>query len=202
MALGPDIKEVIEETGTPITIFRTPTNITGEFAKTKTNSQVTKPFIREFFLEALLPHDTSVVAGDWIQTADGRVFVVMNMTPTVFEGETYSNSVVLYKCNTTGKVKRQSITRVNYSPQVAWDDVVDPCYALVTESLYGNELDDDTRVGRVTLKSYDCYLPSSKGVKKGDRFWISADEYYVVENISSRRFDSVDLLTLGEDNRG
>ena len=119
----------------------------------------------------------------------------------MFEDGVYCFSSVFYKCNVTGILQRQVSTRTNYKTQPTWDTVVNPCYALINESLYGNDLDETGKVGMVQLKSYDCYLPHSKGAKVGDRFYISASEYYQVEAIATRRFDNVDLITLGEDTR-
>lgn len=201
MSLGPDIKEVLQEVGTSITILRSPVNITGEYIKTKINAQVTKPFIREFFLEVTLANDTQVVAGDTLLLADGRYFIVMNMTPVLFENEVYCFSAVFYKCNAVGIIKRRQELRIKYKQHIAWPNIATDCHALLTESYYGNKLDEDERVGPVSLNSIDCYLPHSKGAQKGDRFWISSTEYYQVEHIFIRRFDNVDLAILGEDTR-
>lgn len=202
MSLGPDIKEVIAEVGSAITIFRSPANITGEFIKAKVNAQVTKPFIREFFLEGTLSYDTQLNAGDVVQLNDGRIFLVMNKTPITFEGSIYSYSAVLYKSNVTGSLYRLSETKVDYRSTVSWSAVVASAYALLTENQFGNELDDDGEVGKVSLKAIDCYLPRSYGAIIGDRFEVSSTEYYQVEDIKLRRFDNIDLITLGEDTRG
>ena len=58
MSIGLDIKEVLSEVGNTITIVRTAGNVTGEYTMYKPNAQVTKPFIREFFLEGWLSYDT------------------------------------------------------------------------------------------------------------------------------------------------
>lgn len=201
-SLGQDIKEVLAEVGMPIVIRRTPEDIAGEFAKPKLNAQATKPFIREFFLQAELAHDSAVIPGDVVVSGDGRTFIVMNKTPDIFEGEIYRYSAVFYKCNVEGGLYRPASGREKYSAVLTWTAVQSPCPALLTESRYGHELDDDAELGPVSLSAIDGYLPHVVGARKGDRYEVTAGEYYQVESIRYRHFDSVDLLSLGEDRRG
>ncbi|MGD8848003.1 MAG: hypothetical protein PVI54_20950, partial [Desulfobacteraceae bacterium] len=163
----------------------------------------TKPFIREFFVEAALAYDTAVIPGDVIEMVeDGRQFIVMNKTANNFEGTAYSYSAVLYKCNVAGVVLRPSNAKVNYKAKKYWYMRISPCYALLTENQYGNELNEDGDVGHSSLKVIDCYVSHWAGIEIGDQFQVSANEYYRVESIALRKFDNVDLITLGEDTRG
>lgn len=199
--LADDIKEVIIEIGTSITILRESGNVLGEYIYGKINKQVTKPFIREFFMEAWLPTDSEVVAGDVIELSDGRKFIVMNKTPSMFEDATYRYDSVIYKSNVTAKLQRPTETRENYTITTTFSTIKETVYALVTESLYGNELDIDEELAAMGVMSEDCYVPSSVGVEYLDRFWISETEYYQVEVVKKRRFENVDLIILGEDTR-
>ncbi len=201
MGLGTDILEVFE-LGIGFTILRSPDNITGESVLIKSNAQITKPFIREFFLEVQLSYTTQVVSGDTIQLADGRICIVMNSTPDIFEGDVFRYSAVLYVCNVTGILYRLSESRdTDYKLAPVWTSIDDTCHAVVTESQYGNELDDDEKVGQVSRFAIDCYLPHSKGVQKGDRFWISATKFFKVEHLFTWSFNEVDKIMLTEDNR-
>ena len=202
MTIGPDIKEVILEVGDPITILRDAGNVTGEYVKLTLNAQVTKPFIREFFMEGWFSYDSVSVAGDWIQLSDGRVFIIMNRTPKMFEGVVIRFNSVLYKTNAVATIQRQSVTREDYTSQSDWTTVKASAPILLTEALYGNSLDIDEELGQIGMSENDLYIPSSVGIKPMDRVYISADEYYKVEAVRKRRFDSVDLATIGEDNRG
>jgi len=202
MTLGADIKEVIDDVGVPITILRDAGNITGEHVKTKLNAQVTKPFIREFFGEAWLAYDTQAIAGDYIQVSDGRIFIIMNKTPKLFEGCVIRYNAVIYKCNVVGTIRRPSTSYVSYSTTTSWNTIKSNVNALITESLFGNELDQDDELGALGLSSNDMYIPNSLGVKVLDRFKISSNEYYQIETIKARRFENIDLVGLGEDNRG
>ncbi|MGW8177643.1 MAG: hypothetical protein ACWGQW_02440, partial [bacterium] len=58
--IGQDIKEVFEEVGTAFVFTTTQNreNNSGEYLVYEINRQVTKPFIREYFLEAETAFDT------------------------------------------------------------------------------------------------------------------------------------------------
>jgi hypothetical protein len=201
MTLAADLKEVIEEIGTSVTIIRAAGDITGEYIYTKINKQVTKPFIREFFLEAWIASDSQAVAGDVLELSDGRRFIIMNKTPSMFEDAIYRYDSVLYKCNVLATLQRPTDTRTNYTINTTFATIDSAVNALITESLYGNELDTDEELALLGLTSEDCYVPSTVGVEYLDRFWISATEYYQVEVVKKRRYENVDLIILGEDTR-
>ena len=108
MATKDSVKRTIESVGTALTILRDGGDVTGEYCDVEPNSQVTKPFVREFFLEASLVFDTEVVPGDVVQFDDGRKLLVMNSTPAQFRNEVITNEAVLYKCNVSGELWRSS----------------------------------------------------------------------------------------------
>lgn len=202
MSMGDDIKETLVF-GTAYTILRTPTNIIGEYADISINAQVTKPFIREFFLEGTFAYDTQVVSGDYLQFPDGRFFIVMNKTPETFENTVISYSCVLYRCNVVGTIQRQSNDRSETSLAITqtWSSVTTGVRALVTEAMYENDLGTEEGYGQYDKTKMDMYLPVSVGIQEHDRFYVSVSEYYKVENIMRRRFEGVHLVTLREDNR-
>jgi hypothetical protein len=171
MTVGQDIKSVFQEVGAAVTLLP---GSTTEYIRAIINKQVTKPFIREFFIEAQLPYDTSIAAGSTIAFASGDVYLVMNKTPMVLEGATYMWGSVLYKTNVIGRVMRPSSARdERYRQDVSWAAVKTGCYALLTESLYGNELDSNEELANLGLKREDLYIPASSGIRQDDRFDIS-----------------------------
>lgn len=204
MSIGPDIKEVINEVGSSFTIVRDSGNVTGEFLHFRANAQVTKPFIREFFLEAAFVYDTVVAAGDIVLIdVTGNYYMVMNKTAELFENQIIRYACVLYKCNVFGAIFRpvKSSRDGRYRSSLEWQTVRSFAPALITASLYGNMLDINEQFGVVGVKSNDLYLPSSYGCKSKDRYWISHDEYYMIEHISGRQFESVSLCQAGNDTR-
>ena len=205
MTIGPDIKEAVEEVGLKITILRDSGNITGEHLRYKPNAQVTKPFIQEFFLEALLLYDTEIVVGDIIQfdvTEDK--YIVMNRTPELFENEVILYNGVLYKCNIVANIYRpddSGARDAQYHQATSWSLVKSSVNALLTTPLYGVDLETDLELGMIGVSDLELYIPSSIGLEVLDRVIISPSEYYRAETIKKRRYSAVDVCDIGEDKR-
>lgn len=202
MSIGADINEAMEEIGTAITIVRDSGNITGEYVITKPNAQVTKPFIREFFLEAKLQYNSEAVAGDFIDfnvTSDR--YLVMNYTPLLFENTVYWQDTVLYKTNITATIYRPTETRENYRTRTIWTVVKSGLKLLLTSPLYGHDLETDEQLGLLGIENHEMYIPESIGLQPLDRVWLTTGEYFRVETITKRRYENVDVVKLGEDTR-
>ena len=207
--LGKDIKDVFTEFGIPYTILKFSssgevTDILGEKLDYETNSQVTKPFIREFFLEASVAYDTELAAGDLVRfNVDGRLFLVMNLTPELFENKVVVYSAVLYKCNEICTIQRlpDNDYGVDFQPTAKWRDVFDGIPCLLTEKLYGTSLVTEQEWGDFGVKADECHLPGNLEIKTLDRIRLSNDEYFKVNSVEKRKFDNVNVLNLSEDTR-
>lgn len=203
--LGDDINEVHAEVGNSFGLVRSGQAInTGEYLIPKINRQVTKPFIREFFLEASFDWDSVTQAGDIVQLNDGRDFMVMNLTPVMFQDETIEKVGTLYKCNVSGQIMRPSETEgwdADYREVGSFTQVSQNVYALQTEALYGHKLDLGSELGELGLENHELYLPASSGIKVFDRYQPVSGEYYKVETIKKRRFDNVWVCEISEDTR-
>lgn len=211
MPLGDDIKETYQDVGVGYTILRGSGNVSGEYLDYEPNSQVTKPFIREYFLEAEIPYDTQSVAGDVIEFSDGRRFLIMNKTPEMFEDEIISFSCVLYKTNIVAVVMRpREVTdEQSLETTTAWDTVTSGEHALLVDKLFGAELNQRSDIGQLAIEGDECYIPASIGVQAMDRLIVSGEyagglmsgEMYKVEVVKKRDFDQVWVLELVEDTR-
>lgn len=205
MSIGPDIEEVLDEVGTSYTILRDSGNVTGEKTYYKTNSQVTKPFIREFFLEAWFRYSTQAIGGDYIQfNKTGDIFLLMNKSPQMFEDSIIKYDVVLYKCNVLVDVLRPVESDnwdANYRKLTSWQIIAESQPALVTTPLYGHDLATDEELGYLGLEVHELYLPESLGVQVLDRIRLNLSEYYRVETIKPRRYANVNVIEIGEDTR-
>jgi len=204
VAIGGDIKEVFQDVGTAYTILRNAGNVSGEYLDFSVNRQVTKPFIRAYFLEASIPYDTESIAGDILQfdtTSDK--FILMNKTPELFENAVIVNECVLYKCNVSGELTRPTASRdaQTYQSTETFNTIKSDCNALMTEQLFGHDLDTDEEIGMIGLQKHELYIPASLGVQPLDRYEGSSGEYFMVESIKKRRFDAVDICFLEEDTR-
>jgi len=203
------IKRSLLKAGTAYTVFRDAGNISGESLDAEPNSQVTKPFIREFFVEALLPFDSSLVPGDVTEfDVTGDRYLMMNRTPTMVKNAIIANDAVLYKANVSGELLR-------VSGEIGWDDSYQKskswetisgetgsiCYALQTEPLHGVELQSDEELGEIGIENHELYVPHSFGVQIKDRYQTGSGEYYQVNSVKERRFPGVDVVLLEEDQR-
>jgi len=208
MSIGVDLEEVYSEVGTAIKVYSPDgTTSTGEYLDFDVNRQVTKPFIREFFLEDNLAYNTVIVGGDVIEfTVDGRTFLVMNKTGELFENKIIGYNTVLYKCNEVVTIKRPTKAGwdVNYKRAITWPSVATDVPVLLTERFFG------TGLGAVEPKDFLEYdildnqmlISSYYVVKPLDRVWISDTEFFQVDFVEKRKFDGVWSCVLSEDTRG
>ncbi len=174
MSIGTDIKDVWAEVGISFTILRDSGNVSGEYGDAEVNAQITKPFVREFFLEMSLAYDTDVMVGDVLEFSDGRKYLAMTKTGDVFEDETYLYSVVLYKSNAQGNIFRLSSSRdAGYQSVSVWTAIKRDCDVLLTESFFGNELELDEPIGNLARESHDLYISHNRGLRENDRFDVS-----------------------------
>ena len=204
MSIGSKIKSVFVKAGASFTILRDSGDIAGGYLTEEPNTQITKPFIRAFFREGSLAYDTEVIAGDVVEIdTDERRLLVMTRTPEMFKDEIVQYNAVLYLANVSGELLRPSdSTRdAQYHTELEWTSVKTNCHALLTETLFGHELETDEELGQLVIEKHELYVPHSVGVQIHDRYQPVAEEYYEVETIKTRRYDSIDICGLKEDHR-
>jgi hypothetical protein len=202
--LGDDIKEVFQEVGTHFYINRaTVIHESGEYLIYELNRQVTKPFVREHFLEAEVAFETSIQTGDIVVFDDGRKFLVMNRTAEQFENEAVLNNVVLYMSNVSAKILRSSGEDwdENYLKIPRWQVVADEVPALLTEALYGHSLEADEEIAQIGLEKHEGYFPKWVGIQALDRIEWASGEFYKIETVKTRRYTGIDVVQLAEDTR-
>lgn len=202
--IGEDIKKAYIEVGTSYDVLRNNSLVgSGEFLTYDLNAQVTKPFIREYFLEASLPYDTSGEAGDVLLFRGGDCFLLMNKTAFELENLPLEYSCVLYKANVSGEIRRPSGEAWNtqtYHKEQVYDVVRTSCYALLTESLFRYELSEQD-FGQLTISKDELYIPKCYGIKVHDRYSPVSGEYYKVSTVKTKGFPGVDVVSLEEDTR-
>jgi len=200
--LGDDIKDTLEDIGTVVSVIG---GSGSEYLDFEPNAQVTKPFIREFFLDAMVSYDTAMETGDVIEfDVTGDRFIVMNKTPMLLENERIYHDTVLYKCNVSGEILRPSgETRDSQTmlKSAVFVSIKSDAYSLLTEPLFSGYLDTESELANIGIDRQELYIPSSFGIQVLDRFEPSSGEYYLVESIRTRRFPGVDVVVLGEDTR-
>ena len=205
MTIGDDIADVLGEVGSAFTILRDSGNVTGEYCEIILNAQVTKPFIFSYFREVTLQHDTEAVSGDVLEFAiTGDRFLLMSANAEEFQNEIVTMNGVLYGANVSGELLRPSGERwpnQTYHKEQGWEVIKDDCYALLTESLYGHELNTDEEIGQLELQKNEMYIPASVGIQVGDRYRPVSGEHLKVETIKPRRYKAVAVCQVVEDTR-
>ena len=210
MSVGEDIRDVLLEVGVAFNVIRFSgisgeTIFSGERLDFEPNAQVTKPFIREHFLDATLPFDTQVTAGDvLIIDVMAETYMVMNLSSMVFENTVVEKSAVLYKCNVSGELLRPSgeiWDTATYQKTPAWETIKTNAYGLLSETAFGTDLEQEAPAGQIELKNYVLFLPNSYGAKPLDRYSPKSGEWVKIETVMPRRFNKVDLCEVSEDTR-
>jgi len=204
--LGADLREVYDELGAITHIVNRTPVVTTERILYDLNAQVTKPFIREHFLDATLPYNTLITTDDVIYiVSTDKHYLVMNKTPELFEDGIVEWNAVLYSCNlvSTACILRPVEVRVGYNMTASWSIVAEaPLYGLMSDRLFGSEIDQHTpSVGQEAVWRIDLYLPKYYDIKPLDRVYLTDNEYYKVESVQEYNYPGVCVVLLVEDTR-
>ena len=200
---GSDVADIIDDIGIPFTIFGT---LTTEKCITKINSQISKPFIREFFLEITALYNTAVVPGNILvfNAPDNRYYLITANAFNKLGNAVITTELVGYKCNSFGKLQRNTGTGWNaktYKHTNSWVDVLNPCPALLSEVQFGamSELADED-IGKILTQELKLYLPHSVGIKTNDRYIVDGVNWKI-GRIETHRFSGCDVCNVEEDTR-
>lgn len=205
--IGIDIKDVLEELGTSLTIYKWPgpttilESIDHEFYATHSSE-----FLRMFFSGVTLTYDTQVLPGDVVE-AMGYWFICTANFPSYFENEIVDYTAVFYRCNVFGTLQR-------YNPNAGWDANYNkltnwsPVQTGVRAVQYENRFDQKQYIAEdvmaLTMEGNLLFLPSYVSPIEGDR-WIpdaaDVNTFFRVGAIDTLRLDNVSICTLKDDER-
>ena len=208
MSIGPDIKEVFEEFGTPINIRKhSGAVVSGEYLDYDLPTNATSTFLVNFTLEASFSYDTLAKGGDIIEFATtGQRYLLALKNAERFEDANVAHEARLYKCNEWGHVKRRSVTRPGtntpggYRSSSIWavvasgEDVLVASNAAYSDS----ELED---YGLFDTDIENLHISGNVDIQIGDRFEIPSIEKFQILNISKRRLNNVYICRVQKDER-
>jgi hypothetical protein len=201
--IGADIAEVIAELGVTATILRTPKNLT-EKVTYEVNEQATRPVVREHFLNASFAYNSVVVPGDIIQFG-GNSFLVANMTPDSFEGETVEYVSLIFKCNFPPSTVFLSPANTQdpntFAITNGWAIRKANPYGFVYQGDFVVTKNTEVDTGKDVTFKLQCCVPISYGIKAMDRIYLSASEYYRIQDVDDYTYPGVSVMTLVEDDR-
>lgn len=205
MGIAEDIKAAYVEVGVGYSVLK-PTGqlFSGEFLMYESNTQVTKPFVREFFLEVSLPFDTNADVGDVVRfTESGVAYLLVSKTHEAVENRLIEFSSVLYKANVSGELTRFSGEGRDGQLRIVpvWTNIRSCAYGTLVESQYGGGLEEQEAFTDTVVSRLELHLPSAYGVKVDDRYSPISGEYYRVYQVKSKSFDGIDIALLEEDTR-
>ncbi len=205
MHLAKDIACTLANVGVAFTTERlgTATADDIEYFTYTPNTQVTKPFVREHFLETVFKSTTNVQNGDIIiTTIAGDSYLCVNNTPDVLENEIIRYLAVLYKTNVLVDVLRPQNTTVGYDTSLAFATVHSSQKALIYAPLFGNKGEINEDIGFIQDEKEEMYISAGYGIKANDRVVVhGTSEKYIVSTVITRRYPGVAVLVLDEDTR-
>ncbi len=201
--IGPDIKDVLQELGTPFTIVKLDgSEITGEYLDYEMYYEQSTEFIRQFAYSGDFQYDSKVRGGDLIQF-DNKNFLMMNVKKTLFENEPvdYSNFFIL--CNSVGRVSKAVKTRdpVTRKNVIIWETVFDSVNGCMVSTAANTDA-----LGSVNIinEKFTLFTQGFSGIISGYRYYpdiADLTEYYHILSIDKYRFAGMLTMKLIEDSR-
>ncbi len=201
--IGPDIKDVLQELGTPFTIVKLDgSEITGEYLDYEMYYEQSTEFIRQFAYSGDFQYDSKVRGGDLIQF-DNKNFLMMNVKKTLFENEPvdYSNFFIL--CNSVGRVSKAVKTRdpVTRKNVIIWETVFDSVNGCMVSTAANTDA-----LGSVNIinEKFTLFTQGFSGIISGYRYYpdiTDLTEYYHILSIDKYRFSGMLTMKLIEDSR-
>jgi hypothetical protein len=201
--IGYDIADVLDELGMCVEIQERVRPII-EKVDYDSNSQMTKPFNAEHFLMMMFTHASQIVAGDLLYAVAQNVhYRVMNCFPEIFEDTVIYKQGIVYKCNEVVSVYRPEETRDPKTLRMitGWRPIHASVRSLVTDKLYGSELNTEMSFIQLDLRSRILYFPKKFEVLQKDRVMVMGGKPYEVTNIETNTFPGMNVIYLEEDTR-
>lgn len=203
--IGDDIRDVLQELGTPFTIYRIDgTIITGECMDYDFYADQSTEFIRQFCYSGDFQYDSQVKNGDIITFGD-KYFLIMNVRQTLFEREGVDYTNYFIECNTLGKFSRQTPIRgADYKSTVSWTTLHDNIHGVQTES-EGMGINSFPRQSMdISLNQFNLYTQNYKDIRVGDRWYPSMNDltiHYKIVQMNAFRFPEMLVCRLEMESR-
>jgi len=203
MGIGEDIKSVLQELATPITIYKpNGTVITGEFIDYDMYYEHSTEFIRQNAYSGDFQFDTQATFGDVIEM-NGIFCLLLNRKDTLFEQEVVIANAFLVQTNCLGKFSRKSEVRVNMEKTGIWVAIHDNVRGLQLDSARRPDLEVNNKLYVENPEPY-LYTSQYADVRVGDRWYpdrTDPTECFRIVNINKRSFEKCLRLALTIDNR-
>ena len=207
MPIGEDIKDVLEELGTSLSIYKYPgPTIIQEVIDHEFFTTHSSEFLRQFFSGVTLCYDTQLLSGDVVKVGD-TFFLCTTLAPNNFENEPVDYTGVFYRCNVLGKLSRylqNADFNANYVKERTWVPIHTDVHALEYENNFDQKHIIEEEIVAITQTGHMLFLPSHVAVEEGDRWFpdmADPTSYFRVTQIDTLRLDNVSIATLNDDMR-
>lgn len=212
MSIGADIKEVFDELGSPVHVYKYANGETyEEYVDTTFEVNHVYPWTSHYIVKAFLAYDTRVEAGDLItfmdEPASPQRFLVTAMQSELFEAQVVTKESVLYKCNAVAQIKRRTEARnADYELQVLWPTVNSGEYGFFTGQLESYHTSEEGNTVSLLDRNL-LYISDHIDLRIEDRCVIKdsmdevSGEVYEVELIETHRLPNIKICRLVDDSR-
>jgi hypothetical protein len=206
--IGDDIKDVLQELGTPFKIHKVDgTVIVGEYLDYGHFYDSSTEFIRQFVYSGDFQYDSKVDYGDII-SFDGKFFLVTNVRATLFENSTVDHSNFFVWCNKIGWFGKETKVRDPQTMEntILWQAVHSDVPAVMVEK--DRSFDRQETVGQtvmdMALDKFTLYCQGFPDVHAGMRWYPSMSDpgdHYKIVAVSRHRFPNCLTIRLEEESR-
>lgn len=203
VGIGDDLKEVLQDIGTPFTIYPlVGTAITGEYLDYETYFDSSTEFRRQFCFSGDFHYDSAVEEGDII-SFDSKYFLVINVKKSMFENIAVDHSNFFIQCNTLGKITRSTEVRnpTTYKTAITWPSIHEDVRAVQTEFTPSSE---EEKGMDIVINRYTLYCQAFTDIYVGDRWYPSQDvstEFYKIVSITTYKFPGILVCELEKEAR-
>lgn len=211
MSIADEIRAVLQEVGTAITVIKPGQAPVTEGNYMDDNSHVahTNPAIRAFFLDVSLHSPTDVSIGDTITWLNGaKKLLITAMLPEMFENEVVEYSASGYLVNSEGAfhnlVTEKPQASNNYQEKKNWVDLYpgETIYGSLMDRLYRSSVmavaneSMDVQLNNLQLFVSSYYQDVAMGMRYTD-----ASGVYKVEQTEDSTFPGIRIIYLTNETR-
>lgn len=206
MTIDQDLLDVLQEVGTPVTIYKPDgTTITGEYVDFTTHTEHTTPLIRGFFVDFTLQYPTQIEIGDVLMYGDSTEVLILAKEAERFEGNVVDYLASGYKVTSSGRFQHyveDAGYDVDYRKIRNWQDLYTGVKGCMMDRLFrSNVVGIGNDSAEVELDRLHLYVSDYYDVKMGMRWVTDAGEIFKVDQIEPYRFPGVNLVFLSEETR-
>ena len=207
--IGEDIKEVLDELGPAVSIYKyaTATSYEEHVDLIYEVNQV-YPWTSHFIMKALFVYDTQAEPGDLLTLTEEPVerFLIVSSTPERFEGASLSSESVIYKCNALAEIRRRTERREGYDMEIDWPINYSGEYCFFTGMMKSQFTEDGDQTISV-LDRNEMYISDHIDVRIEDRCVIKqsmddvSGEAYEVRQIERNRLPNIKICKVRQETR-